>query len=382
MRRAGDPILIADLAREPIPPEKNADVFLRRAAGDLDSIQKELMALYPKTGYPTGELSATDQPKLDAIFASYSRVMPFLEEAAGCPDDDPQLDCSLAPSRFIEPCMDRASKHRLLNRVLRARCALLLSKGRIDEAIANQVVVLQLTRHWRREPLLITYLVTAVCEQSAMEGVNQVLRRGPASAPARQALDAELALHDSMDGYDWALKSERTFSLSSVREIPGTGFWLTRGIANDLMSRFIDTYDRFLEDESRLYSVVVSDKSAESRPGGGPNPYGALVTLLKPGLVAARETAERTRAMSRCLRVLNALQARSSPASDDAPKLSDLGLPAEAMIDPFDGDTLRVKKLLDGWIVYSVGGNLADDGGKLDGKTDIGAGPISAGHGH
>ena len=30
-------------------------------------------------------------------------------------------------------------------------------------------------------------------------------------------------------------------------------------------------------------------------------------------------------------------------------------------------------------MVYSVGANGVDDGGKLDGKTDIGAGPIRPG---
>ena len=50
LRQAGEPVQLADLAREPIPPEKNADVFLRRAADDLDAIQKELMAWYPKVG--------------------------------------------------------------------------------------------------------------------------------------------------------------------------------------------------------------------------------------------------------------------------------------------------------------------------------------------
>ena len=121
-----------------------------------------------------------------------------------------------------------------VNRVLRARSALLLSKGRADDALANQMLLLRLTRQWRREPLIIGYLVTAVCELGAMEGVNQVLQAGPVSPAARQALDAELALHDTMEGYNRALRSERAYSLSSIREIPGSGFWLTRGFSNEL----------------------------------------------------------------------------------------------------------------------------------------------------
>jgi hypothetical protein len=65
------------------------------------------------------------------------------------------------------------------------------------------------------------------------------------------------------------------------------------------------------------------------------------------------------------------------PGSDRVQKLTDLGLPAEATIDPFNGEPLHVKKLPQGWMVYSVGSNCVDDGGKLDRKTDIGLGPIS-----
>jgi len=38
---------------------------------------------------------------------------------------------------------------------------------------------------------------------------------------------------------------------------------------------------------------------------------------------------------------------------------------------------LHIKKMPEGWLVYAIGMNLADDGGKLDGITDIGAGPKS-----
>jgi hypothetical protein len=375
LRQAGDPVQLADLAHEPIPPEKNADAFLRRAADDLDAIQKELLTLYPKAGYPTGTLSPAEQEKLDKLFAAYPKVMPLLEQAADCPDYDTQLDWTLAASRTIDPFMSRTSTHRLLARVLRSRSALLDAKARNDDALAVEILLLRLTRHWRSDPLLIGYLVTAVCEQVAMECANESLRAGPVSLALRQALDAELARHDTMEGYSWALRSERAYSLSSVREMPGAGFWLTRGFSNDLMVKFIDLFDRYLENVNRPYAVVVSKKSVSANLTGGPNLYGALVTLLEPALTSARTAAERSRAVARSLRVLNALQTRASGGSDLIPKLTDLGLPGEATIDPYNGAPLHVKKLPEGWMVYSVGNNLVDDGGSLDGKNDIGVGP-------
>ncbi len=85
----------------------------------------------------------------------------------------------------------------------------------------------------------------------------------------------------------------------------------------------------------------------------------------------------RTRARTRTLRVLNALQAHVPAGSNEVPKLTDLGLPSETITDPFTGEPLHVKKTLQGWIVYSVGPNYQDDGGKLDDwpDGDVGVGP-------
>jgi hypothetical protein len=376
LRHAGDPAQISDYAREPIPPEKNADAFLRRAGNDLDAIQKDLLALYPQKGYTTEILLPEQQEKLEKVFASYPGVMPLLEQAANCPDSDLQLDASLSATPFLQSYIDRPTKHRVLNRILRTRCTLLLSKGRRDDALANQILSLQLTRHWRREPLTIAYLVTAVCEHGAMEGINQVLQAGPVSLSARQALDAELALHDTMEGYNEALRSERAYSLSSIREIPGSRFWLTRGFSNELALGLIDFYDRRLADGSRPYRDVVAAKAAPSTPRYGPNMYGALITLLEPAMASVRDATERNRAVCRSIRVLNALQTHVAPGSDSVPKLTELGLPDSATIDPYSGEPLHVKKLSEGWLVYSVGADLVDDGGKVDGKTDVGVKPL------
>ena len=146
LREAGDPVQLPDLAREPISPEKNADVFFRRAIDDLDAIQKELLVLYPKVGYPSGAdtLSSADKEKLEKLFTAYPKVMPLLEQAANCPDYDPQIYVALPSSQFLQPFMDRISRHRLVYRVLRARAAWLLSKGRIEDALAEQVMSLRL----------------------------------------------------------------------------------------------------------------------------------------------------------------------------------------------------------------------------------------------
>jgi len=368
-------VQLSDLAHEPVAPEQNADAFLRRAADDLDAIQKELGVSFPKIGFPTEKLTPDEQDKLDKLFAAFPKVVPTLEQAAECPDSDPQLDCTLPPSQFLQPFMDHTMKHRLIYRVLRARSALLVSKGRLDEALATQILALRLTRHWRREPFIMGFLVTAVSEQTAMDGINQILWAGRISPASREALDRELALHDTMEGYIWALKSERAFSLASAWEMRGAGLWLTRGFVNDLSLNLIELFDRHLEHGAQPFSTVISARSNTPKSPASINPLSQLARLLEPALNAAREPAERTRAISRSLRVLTALQSLAAAASASEPNSNELGLPAAATVDPYNGEPLRIKKLPEGWIVYSVGANLVDDGGKLEGRADVGVGP-------
>jgi hypothetical protein len=262
-----------------------------------------------------------------------------------------------------------------LSRLLKARSALLLSQGRPDEAVAAQLLALRLARHWRREPMLIGFLVTASSEYVAIEEINRILQTSPVSPATRRAIDAELALHDTMDGYTWALRSERAFSLVTLQETLGPGSWLTRGFIDRALVRLLDLYDRHLQYAAEPYARATAERKSSPPPSSFLNPYGRLATLLEPGLTSAREPAERIRAMSRALRVLSALQARVPTGSDQVPSLTDLGLPAEATIDPFSGKSLHAKKTPQGWMVYSVGGNGADDGGTFDKAADIGVGP-------
>lgn len=376
LRKEGNPIQLADLVREPVPGEKDANAFLRRADDDLEALQKDLLELYPKKGYAIGKLAPDEQRRLKTVFAKYPEIMPLVRQAADCPDYDPRLDVGLPTTRFLQTYMDRTNAHRVLNRILRTHSTLLLSEGRGDDALADQIMLLRLTRHWRRDPLIFAYLVTAVCELGAMEGVNDVLQAGPVSPSAREVLDTELALHDTLEGYDSALVTERAYALTSFREIPGGGWWLLRGFQNQLALGLIEIIDRYRQKGSRPYAAVVRDKKEAPSLTGGINVYGSLITLLEPSLIALREPAERNRAMCRAIRTLNALQRRGPAAGDQVPGLSDLGLPAAATVDPFNSKPLCVKKQAAGWMVYSVGRNLVDDGGILDSRTDIGAGPV------
>ncbi len=59
----------------------------------------------------------------------------------------------------------------------------------------------------------------------------------------------------------------------------------------------------------------------------------------------------------------------------DAERLDELALPGEATIDPWTGKPLMLKKTDNGWMIYSVWTNGADDGGIFLEQQDWGISP-------
>jgi hypothetical protein len=255
---------------------------------------------------------------------------------------------------------------------------LLLADGKSDDAIGATLVLLRLAHHFDRNPTLIGYLLAITFRNMALEAASVAMQTGPVSDGVRRQLDAELAVQEQMDGYAWAIKSERVFGIDTIDSDQDHNSWpISRARRNCEKSDYLD----MMQD-----SLASASGDRVSRDGGsntrlpGPilwsgNGLAAQIEVL--AIEATHNAVKRTQAMIRCLRVLNALQSHTTAGSKRLPKLSELGLPIATTTDPFTGKALHVKKTPHGWLVYSVGPNLQDDGGKLeDPKTgDVGVGP-------
>jgi hypothetical protein len=262
--------------------------------------------------------------------------------------------------------------------VLRARALLLASRGDVDGAVRASLAMLRLARLYDRNPTLVSYLVGIAVRGIAIGAANQAVQTGPISPRLRAELEADLAGEERMEGYRWAIQSERAVGRDFFATLPGRNFWLGgRAIWNARESEYLGLMDEFLaltEDRRsyresqkairRIYADIVNTQT------------GVFAMQVFPAVEAVHEAQVRNRALARSLRVLNAIQAREPWPDGAAPELSELGLPAEATIDPYTGDPLHVKRLPQGWMVYSVGKDFTDDGGKLDDYSDVGLGPL------
>jgi hypothetical protein len=377
LRAAGEPLTWNDLQPKPIPPEKNAATYLRRAESDLDAIFKELGPIWDRRDRYDRPLGAEEQKMVQAAFDAYPKVMPLLEHAAACEEYDPRIE----PAAIVsEVDLDRLTKHRTVARVLAVRTLYFVSKNQCDEAVRDSILLMSLARHFEREPLVIGYMVAVACAGVGLDAAHEVLEAGAVSKDLRKKLDSELARYEHFDGYRWAMRTERIAGLEQYAAIPARNIWPIRAQWNYDESKYLELMDQSLKSVSLSYVEVNANRQRIS--AALQSRFCTLAREVFPAMQITYDATLRNRAWARCLRVINALQARVPPGSNVVPKLSELGLPAEATMDPFTDKPLAVKKLPDGWLVYSVGEDLEDNGGDVDsshGKLkDFGFGPPSA----
>lgn len=367
IRAAGDPTCIADLAPASIPADQNAAIALRRVRDDVNAFEQQMLEYYRSDNYATGSPNESQLKALEAAFDAYPELIPTIEKAVALEGYEHDLDYSLRPNEFMEALTDEAvHTPRAIARVLRSHVTALRSHGQSDEAVRATLPLFRLAKHAGQNAVLMQYLVaTAIRGIMGVEAANQALRSGTVSDETRKLLDKELAQADPIPDYIGTLKAERAFGIDSFNDLPFTIRW--QGGLTD----YLDVMDG----EIRLATEPYSSYSSTSKAATGTS-KGALARLMLPALKSAREATDRTLATIRALRILNALLGRDDPNAPPPDDLTDLGLPKDAIIDPFNDKPLIVKQLSEGWKVYSVGPDLKDDGGKLDWVADFGVGPI------
>lgn len=390
IRQTGAPMSLADLTRPPISPEQNASTYLLRAEDGMRSIAKLMLRYQVWThlndivlGQSEPLMSPEIQRVVQRALDANPDVIPLLEQAAACPDYDAQLNYDMPHERFLVtqwvPTMQRL---RVPARILDARALLLTSSGQRDESVRTALVIFRLARHADRNPMMASYLVASMMRGIALSSVNTTLHAGPVSDTVRDALDAELALHESMEGYHWAIQCERASMLNCFPDPladPSTrNFWLvSRPFWNKQESECLDVMRAYLDlarapspyrETERTLRTIYDQCAANT---------GGLGATWLPASAATHATVSRVRAYVRCLRVLNALQRHVSEGNAELPKLSELDLPPDTTTDPYTGEPLRIEKTSRGWLIYAVGRNFHDDGGEvgLSGEADVGISP-------
>ena len=372
IKAAGDPVALTDLARADLPDDKNAAAQLQQVQKELAELIRDLNQFAEQSeDYKTGTVNAEDRKKLAALFAGKPAVLNAMEAAGECTAYHAKLDFTAKPAVVLAAAGNDGTDFRGVVNLLQARIRLQVAEGKQHDAMQTCLLLLRLTRLYDGSLFLGNQFVVCAARSVAVEAANRVLRSGPLDAKDREALEAELKLHDSHAGFVKSLKNERALGMSSYADMKN---FVNRAMLDLDESHYLDLVQEQIDLVPMPYSEFTK---AVDNFKAGPKPFAPLANLVLAAVHKARDAAERTRAVVRCLRILNALQQAGIKPKNGEPKLADLQLPEQATKDPFTGKALHVKVVDGEWLIYTVGPDLKDDGGDLANHKDFGVGPLS-----
>jgi hypothetical protein len=357
IRSQGHPALLAELATPPIDPDDNALTFLNRALADANKIEHELETIEFERGQ---FLSEEDQKRVKAAFDAYPNTLPLLRTAADCKAYRSDADFSKKPMVFLSEELNKVQTPRIVARVLQKHIALLISQSKFDEAANEGLVLLKIADHVTHEPTIVQYLVSNAVRGIALSSLAATLQRGAVSKDVRLKLERELSAYDDNQHFAEAIISERAFGNSMYAESPWS-WWRT------LRNGFLKSMQKRIDFAKKPYGEFKAAQADNNSLSDA---------MVAPALNAGHEASTRNQALSRTLRVLNAIQSEPSLMTADQIDTSSLSLPADATIDPFTEQPLVIRKQGASWLIYSLGFDLKDDGGEVDEGKDVGIAPL------
>jgi len=370
IQSAGDPIFIADLAPPPLPQDRDAAIVMRTIRDDVRAFNREVDRVCDDEDDAIENLTDVQLEGMGAAFAAHPDILPIIQEAVALDGYDWNVDYSKSPPSLMEKLGDDFAAHREVVHVLVLHAAVQRAHNRWDEAARVAIPILKLGSHFNRDRALVFFLGSLGLRSTAVDVANRGLRGNPVSEETQRLLHEEFARADLVGEYVDALKGERAYGIACIRQGPRPiGIPLLRRAPNLL------NYLELIEANIRTAPAPYSAHQGTLIPPQSNAPDYRFAMLVQPTLEATRDAFERTRARMRAIRVLMAIVTRDDPDAPAPADLTDFGLPKDATIDPFNSQPLRVKPTSQGWVVYSVGRDLVDNGGKLDDLSDIGVAP-------
>jgi hypothetical protein len=390
---AQKPSSIADLALTPIPDAENAawhleqlrvpaEVFSARQQEFLDSpLGVDFQAREDRGEAPTAEQMAG----MAQLVERFSMLDEGATAMAACEQYASLGDFSGDPEKFTNSLLQQITAARGMARYLDWRIRTLAAAGDAEGAMRRAIGLLRISRLVQNEPTMMGYLSGIAIRGVALTRLAEALSSGRVSFDARTTLDAELELLDDPRRFAAMMRGERAYAIASseeqlnkqneggLRELAGavglawTDEQLQRGMVEYFDSLIAASNEPWQEFRKRIR--LTSHETIEDK-------YGALAVTASPGMGASLEAHERDLARARSLRIVNALAIFAVMNKREATGVSELDLPGSALLDPYSGALLKVKRKDVGWIVYSVGRDGRDNGGAFANFVDVGVGPI------
>lgn len=392
----------------------NSGNWQKAEKADLKSWQQYYRELAGVTNFfPTTPQPQTPAADVLLALSRYDAAIDELRVASQLPyarfplgyDDDNPAAILLPHLARIRHCFD----------ALRLRACAEIEAGKTDEAVEDVRLMLRLIEVLQQEPLLISHLVANAMQTIATQPIWEGLAGHHWNDSQLAALESELSKLDFLAGYHFSMRGERAFGVAIIdylrrnrneveaiqwgfdgasqqdlsfeqmmsgafiRIMPGGWFDHNKVSICQMHEKYmfpvVDLQQRVVSLETQKRASEATDEDATR-----PSPYNWFTRRLLPPLNKIAPKSARAQFFVDAARIASALE-RYRLANGSFPETLAVLSPAFLKTIPHDimnGKPLNYRRTDDGqFILYSVGWNETDDGGRIE-LTTGGRGNVDA----
>jgi hypothetical protein len=388
IRAAGEPLTLTEAAPKPVAASRNAAVLYQRAYNLLPS-REAWDLLGPVFSTRPEDEAKVSWAEVERFLARHREAIALLERAAKKPECCFPVDWEARAEALVSHLAPARPSVRLLivEAVADAR------QGRTAEAMSAIETALRFSAHIGAEPTVLAQLFRYACEANAVRALNRVMEIHPASPADSERMFNLLASIDHLEPFVRAIKVQRCFGLSAfaqarkdprllweVWELPRRSPWAWRA-ARRGGRPFLFLWQPFLNKDEVFYlrsmakqismsrlpyregrrRIEELDKERERLPR-----YALATRLAMPVFVrasAARDSALAWVGLAQWELAINVFRTREGrwPNSLDQVRHT---VGWKLPVDPFSGKDFHYRLEPGGYLLYSIGENLRDDGGR------------------
>ncbi|MCP4259819.1 MAG: hypothetical protein GY774_20250 [Planctomycetes bacterium] len=384
IRAAGYPVTLSELDEWytiPQDAENAADTLIEAFLNYYEWDSTELKSL-PIAG--RAELPARTEPltqETKALIAQYlsdnQQALKLLHEAAAIRHCRYPVDLSLGHGTRIPYVIDIRRGARLLDLE-----AVLHSENNKSRLAAHSVTsIFGIAHSLAKEPLIVSQLVCTACKGLAVSSLERLINRAQFTDEQLVELAQTISNAEDRSALSWAIAGERCMGISIFKNpasvnsasfgkkmlpAPILELYKAIGLADkeaiiylDLMNDYMETIHLPIHQRQKAVDTIDAKLKATSKT------Y-LLLHEFMPAFSRIITINIRSIAHLRTARVALAIQRYRLTTGNLPDTLANL-VPTYLDVvpkDPFDGRSLRYEKLETGFVVYSIGEDGRDDGGK------------------
>jgi len=375
MRTEGIPLTLKDIEPD-CDPRKNAALDWKKAKASLsvEREQRELFGQVIDDFFINNPLGKDVIEQIHELASENQEAIHFMLEASdkSCfksQDDWMDYDYDLEVKNLIQ--MIQGTRLLGIDAVMKAE------EGHLEEAINQCLSVRRFLKLHLQEPFLINYLVNMACIKQVMVCLNYIVSKREIETETLEKILRKWDASPWTEELEWKLRSEKISSIgASLLYLKGEidtdwlggnelNYWIFRPIYKNEVIWIPKVFDRLIETVKMPYYQSRDSKELEKILDGIPWYY-KRVKMMPPNLGALLLKRATLNALVETARIGMACKIYKNINGDYPDKLSELSpeIMKEIPMDPFTGKSYVYRKGDAGFIVYSVGSNQKDDGGR------------------